>query len=138
MKKTTIRVTLLLLTVLIITVWNGLRLWTSLAWLDVINQYSPQPTIGITITSGVVWFIVGLLLIWSIWQNKDWADKMLLWAGAGYTVWYWSERLIWQNPHPNWLFAVIVNLAIIIFILFTRKSMAREAYERKIENPETE
>ena len=138
MNKLPFRVTLLLWLVFSLTVWNTLRAWTSLAWRDVLIEYSTQPVSAIITISGVIWQIVGILLLWSIWQNKAWATRLLLRAAAGYTVWYWSERLFFQNPHPNWLFAVIVNLAILIFILFTTKSLAREAYERKIENPKIE
>lgn len=97
-------------------------------------EFSARPISPITAGSGAIWTVTGIILLWSIWQKKAWAAKLLLGTSAGYTVWYWIERLIWHNPHPNWLFAVIVNLAIIIFILFTTKSLAREAYERKIEN----
>lgn len=86
----------------------------------------------ITTISSAIWAAVGILLLWGIWQNKAWTAKLLLGAAAGYTVWYWCERLIWQAPRPNWPFAVIVNLVLLIFILFTTKSLAREAYERKI------
>jgi hypothetical protein len=68
--------------------------------------------------------------MWSLLQKKGWASKLLLGTAAGYTVWYWYERLAWQNPHPNWPFAVIVNLVLIVFILYTTKSLTREAYER--------
>lgn len=63
---------------------------------------------------------------------------MLPGAGAGYTVWYWSERFFFQNPRPNLIFAVIVNLGFLILIFFTTTSLSREAYERKIENPKVE
>jgi hypothetical protein len=115
--------------------WNSLRLWTSLAWSDVLNELSVQPSPTVTAFSGGVWVITGLILIWSILRKKAWAAKLLLGASAGYSVWYWAERLVWQNPHPNWLFAVIVNLALLVFILFNIKSMSREAYEQKFENP---
>lgn len=135
MNKPSFRVTLLLLLVLFLTVWNALRLWTAIAWHNVLNEFSAQPTSTITAVSGAFWLMIGIILLWSIWQEKAWAAKLLLGTAAGYTVWYWSERLIWQNPHPNWLFAVIVNLVLIVFILFTIKSLTREAHERKIENP---
>jgi multisubunit Na+/H+ antiporter MnhE subunit len=80
----------------------------------------------------------GAFTFWGIWQKKAWTAKLLLGAAAGYTVWYWSERLIWQRPHPNWPFAVIVNLVLLGFILFTTKSLSREAYEQKNENPKSE
>jgi hypothetical protein len=101
----------------------------------VLNEFSTQP-VFIIIASSVIWMVTGIILIWSIWQKKAWAVKLLLGASAGYTVWYWSERFIWQNPHPNWLFAVIVNLGLLAFILSTSKLLAREAHERKNENPE--
>jgi hypothetical protein len=135
MNKLSLRVTLLLLLVLCLITWNGLRLWTSLAWQNVLNEFSVQPSPTVTGLSGAIWAVTGIIIIWSILQKKAWAAKLLLGASAGYSVWYWAERLIWQNPHPNWLFAVIVNLALLVFILFNIKSMSREAYEQKSENP---
>jgi hypothetical protein len=138
MSKRPFRVTLLASLVLFLTVWNAIRVWTALEWRDVLNEFSSQPASTITAVSGALWTIIGTFVLWSIWRKKAWTVKLLLGAGAGYTVWYWSERLIWQSPHPNWPFAVIVNLALIIFILFCIKSLSQEAYERKIENPKTE
>lgn len=85
--------------------------------------------------SGALWTVTGLILIWGMWRKKAWAVKMFVGVAAGYSVWYWSERLIWQNPHPNWLFAVIVNLVVLIFIPFSINLLSREAHERKNENP---
>jgi hypothetical protein len=138
MKKLPFRVTLLYWLVLTISAWNGLRLWTALAWHRILDEFSAQPTSTITAVSGAVWLITGIILLWSISQEKAWAAKMLLGVAAGYSLWYWSERLIWQAPHPNWLFAVIVNLGLIIFILFASKSLSREAHERNNENPKVD
>ena len=135
MIKLPLRVTLLLLMVLSLTTWNALRLWTSLNWQNILNEFSARPSPTVTALSGGIWAATGIFLVWSILQKKAWAGKLLLGAAAGYTVWYWFERLVWQNPHPNWIFAVIVNLAAIIFILFNIKTLSREAYEQKIENP---
>jgi len=138
MNKPSFRVTLLYILVLTLSAWNGLRLWTAIAWQSVLNEFSASPPPTVTAISGAVWMVTGIILIWCIWQKKAWAAKMLLGASAGYSVWYWSERLIWENPHPNWLFAVIVNLALLVFILFTTKLLTREAHERKNENPKIE
>ncbi|MDO9303646.1 MAG: hypothetical protein Q7T89_19825 [Anaerolineales bacterium] len=138
MNKFPFRVTLLYWLVLTLSAWNGLRLWTALAWQNILTEFSASPPPIITAISGAVWMVTGILLLWSIWQKKAWAAKLLLGVAAGYSVWYWSERLIWQNPHPNWLFAVIVNLALLIFILFTAKLLTREAHERKNESPKIE
>jgi hypothetical protein len=123
--------------VLTLSAWNGLRLWTALAWRNVLTEFSASPPPIITAVSGAVWMVAGFILFWSIWQKKAWAGKLLVGIASGYSVWYWSERLLWQNPHPNWSFAVIVNLAAFAFILLTVKSLSREAYERENENPAT-
>ena len=136
--KRTIPVTLTLLMVLILTSWNALRAWTSIAWRDVLTEFSTSISPQISAAVGTLWFIIGVILIWSIWQKKVWSAKMLLGAAAGYSVWYWSERLIWQNPRPNVVFAVTVHFACFILIYFTSKSLSREAYERNTENPEIE
>jgi len=137
MTKHPLLVTLMLWLVLCFIVWNVLRLWTSIAWLDVLKEFAPEPQPVVTTFSSAIWLIVGLVLLWSIWQNKSWSLKLLLGAATGYSVWYWIARLIWQKSHPNWPFAVIVNLVVMIFILFTVRIQAREAYERNIENPTT-
>jgi hypothetical protein len=136
--KRTIPVTLTLLLVLILTSWNALRAWTSIAWQDILTEYAVRMPPNVSAAVGTLWFIIGVILVWSIWQKKVWSVKMLLGAAAGYSVWYWSERLIWQNPRPNVVFTVIVQLVCFILIYFTSKSLSREAYERNIETPATE
>ena len=135
MTKPPLRVILLLCLVLTFTLWNILQLWTAIAWDNVLNEFHVHPPPTVTAVSGALWTLCGIILLWSILLKKAWAAKLLVGAAAGYTVWYWIERLIWKTPHPNWLFAVIVNLALLVFILFTTKLLTREAHERKNENP---
>jgi hypothetical protein len=131
-------VTLTLGVVLILSTWNALRAWTSISWSGVLAEFSVRvaPAVGAVI--GMVWALVGILIYWGIWQKKAWAGKMLLGTAAGYTVWYWSERLFLQDPRPNLVFAVIINLGLLVVIFYATKSLSREAYERDIENPKTE
>lgn len=135
--KRSLSVTLTLSLVLILTSWNALRAWTSIAWRDVLTEFGTSISPQVSAAIGTLWFIIGGILVWSIWQKKVWSVKMLLGAAAGYSIWYWSERLLWQNPRPNVVFAVTVHLACFILIYFTSKSLSREAYERNIENPAT-
>jgi hypothetical protein len=137
MNKPPFRVTLLYALVLTLSAWNALQIWTALAWHSVLDEFSARPASAVIVASGAIWLVAAIILLWSIWQKKAWAANLLLGASAGYSVWYWSERLVWQTPHPNWMFAVILNLALLVFILFTTKSLRmREAHERKNENPE--
>jgi formate hydrogenlyase subunit 3/multisubunit Na+/H+ antiporter MnhD subunit len=124
--------------VLSLTAWNVLRLWTSLAWRNALIEFSAHPSPTITSISSLIGILTGAMLFWGIWQNKSWTSKVLIGAATGYTVWYWSERIIWQQPRPNWLFAVIVNLVLLVFVLFCLKSLTREAYERKSQHQKTE
>jgi hypothetical protein len=134
MNKPPFRVTLLYGLVLTLSAWNGLRLWTALAWQDALTEFSASPPPIVTAVSGGVWMLAGIILVWVVWQNKAWAAHLLVGIASGYSLWYWVERLAWKSPHPNWMFAVIVNLAGIIFILFNAKLLSREAHEQKIEN----
>jgi hypothetical protein len=135
MTKPSLRVTLLIWLVLTLTAWNAVGLWTALAWKKVLTQYSSQPAPAITLISSIIWLSLAVLLLWGILQTKAWTSKLLFWVSTTYTLWYWFERLAWENSHPNWLFAVVVNLAILIFISFTLRAVSREDHERKIENP---
>jgi hypothetical protein len=136
--KRPISVTLSVWLVLILAFWNALRAWTSLAWKSVLIEFSARISPMFSAAVGAFWFIIGLILAWGIWQKKVWSMKMLLGAAAGYVVWYWSERLLWQNPRPNVPFTIVVNIACLLVIYFASKSLSREAYERNTENPEIE
>jgi hypothetical protein len=138
MSKTPFRLILLIWLLLFFNIWNLIQIWTALTWREILDKYSRGQISSILAFSGGFWFIIGTILVWGIWRNQGWTKKLLIGSSLGYGVWYWTDRLVFQNPHPNWLFAVILNLAIIIFIIFTMKSLAREAYERKIENPKIE
>ena len=131
-------VTLSMWLVLILASWNALRSWTSLAWQDVLIEFSTQMPPTLIAFASLFWLMIGIVVWFGLWQKKAWSKNLLLGAATGYTVWYWSERLIWQNPRPNIPFAVIINLACLIVIYFTAKSLSREAYERNIENPAIE
>lgn len=129
--KLPFRSIILLCLVLLFTSWNLLRAWTAFAWQDLLNEFSSRPSSLVIMMSGMIWALTGVLLIWSIWQGKAWTRKLLLGAAAGYSVWYWAGRLFWQIPRPNWPFAVILNLVLIIFIIYLTKSPLREAHERE-------
>lgn len=130
--------TLSLAMVLILTTQNALRVWTSIAWSSVLTEFSARMAPMLSAGIGVFWTVTGAILLWGVWQKKAWAGKALFGSATGYTVWYWGERLFFQNPRPNAWFVVIVNLGVMIIILLATRSLLREAYERTIENPKTE
>jgi hypothetical protein len=123
--KRPIPVTLVLWAVLMTVAWNLLRIWTSVAWSGALNEFSirPAPLVGALI--GAFWVILGCVVHWGIRREKAWAGKMLLAAAAGYTVWYWGERVAFQNPRPNLWFAVIVNLALLALVFLATRSLSK-------------
>ncbi|MCK6567404.1 MAG: hypothetical protein L6Q45_06895 [Anaerolineales bacterium] len=131
-------VTLALGLVLILASWNALKAWTSLAWRAILLEYGARMPPFAIFVAGTFWFIIGLFVAWSVLQKKAWSGKWLTGAAAGYTVWYWSERLIWQNPRPNAVFTIVVNIVCVALVVVAAKSMSREAHERNAENPAVE
>ena len=133
--KRPIRVYLLAIFVLWLAAWNGLRLGETIFFWKTLGTYGARP-LYIAI-SGAVWLITGLLLTWGLWRGKAWGWAGVLAATAGYTAWYWFDRLVLQQPHANWPFVLIadlVSLLVIFTILFSRRTrlfFKRDANERK-------
>jgi len=122
--------------VLILTALNILRWWTAVSWNNVLTEFHASLSPSISAGIGGFWCVAGSVLAWSLWRQKVWAGKMLLASGAIYSVAYWIERTFLQYPRPNLIFAVIVNLALVILIIVTNLLLSREAHERQIEDPE--
>ena len=125
---------ILVIFILWLTIWNGLRLGKVILFWKTLEDYGVSP-LYISL-SGVLWLIIGLLLIWGLWQGKAWGRITVICGSAGYSSWYWFDRLVLQEPHSNWPFVLIINifiLLLILFILFSRKTrrffIKRENYE---------
>ena len=121
--KRLVRVIILAMLVLVVAIWNGLRLGETIFFWKTLEYYGAHP-LYIAISGGV-WLIIGLLLAWGLWLGKSWG-----WAGAlggtvGYSAWYWFDRLVLQQPHANWPFVLVANLVsllVIFAILFSRRT----------------
>jgi len=129
--------TLTLWLVLITTIMNIIRVWTSITWGGVLGEFQASTDPRLSSFVGGFWSVAGAILYWGLRQRKAWAGKMLIAAGAGYTIWYWIERIFLQSPRPNLIYTVIVNLLLLVLIIITNNLLSREAYEQHIENPET-
>jgi len=135
-KRALFGVTPLLWLVLLLTIWNGIRLWTAIAWHNILNEFAARPGPVYIAVSGAFWFTIGLFVFWSLWQGKIWTKKLLLGAAAGYTVWYWSDRLYFQTNRANWPFIVVLNIILLAYVFIVTRSnfFQREAYEQESEN----
>jgi hypothetical protein len=130
MTKRPTRVTLTLWLVLSIIAWNCARVWTAIAWRQILGEYSAKPGPFYLAASGTLWILTGIFVLWSMLRRTTWTGTLLMGIAIGYSVWYWTDRTLWQVPRPNWLFASALNAALLFFIFFTTKSLSRETHER--------
>lgn len=137
-KPVPFRVSLLLSLLMLFTAWNVLRAQNALARGALFLQYGGLRAFLPAALGGIFWALAGIFLLWSVFKWKRWAGKACRLAAAAYLAFYWAERLLLQAPRPNWMFAVIVQVTLFVFILFATKSLLREAYEREPQNPKVE
>lgn len=126
-------VTILLWLVLSLTVWSSLRLVAAIRWWDVLLDYMSGPGPFYLLASALFWSFLSLFLLWGLWQRKTWARFGVLAVGAGFAVWYWSDRLLFQLQRPNWPFSIgatIVLLVIVIVCVFIPSTQRYFAKER--------
>jgi hypothetical protein len=135
------RISILAIFILWIAILNGLRLGEAIYFWKTLDEYRVSP-LYISL-SGTLWLIVGVMLVWGLWQRKDWGRKAVILGTLAYTSWYWFDRLVLQALHANWPFVLFTNimlLLIIFYILFsqkTRRFYNRDLYERQPETPTT-
>jgi hypothetical protein len=103
-------VTLLVLFVLGVALWNGLRLLQTIVFWSILKEYLAKPGPLYAAISGGVWFLGGLSIAWGLWQGKNWACFAALGGVASYGSWYWVDRLVLQTPHANWLFSLAITI----------------------------
>ncbi len=122
-----IRVTLLTWLILVIALWNGLRLVQAIIFWSILNEYqAAQEPLYIAISGGF-WLFAALFIIKGIWQGKTWAWAGTIGFAAGYESWYWFDRLVLEEPHANWPFALaftVLLAGIFAFIFFSPKTRA--------------
>lgn len=112
-------VTLMSCLVLSLIVWSSVRLIAILWWWRTIQVYSHVYLPLYISGSAVVWLAVGLILLWGIFGKKAWVLNALIGTGAGYTVWYWCDRLFIQWQHANWKFALSATILLIVLVMIS-------------------
>lgn len=112
-----IYITLLAILVLIITIWNGLRLYLAIASWKVMAEFDVEPLV--LVISGGFWLLIGIPLFVGIWRGTYWGRKFAYLAILGYTSWYWYDRLFLQHAHTNWQFELVVTLVLLFFTVYT-------------------
>jgi hypothetical protein len=118
-------ITLLVLLILGLALWNGLRLSQAIFFWKTLQEYGASP--WYIAISGGFWLLAGLALTWGAWIGKPWAWVTFIGGALGYGFWYWIDRLVLQLQHANWPFALAFTVLLACFsafILFSPKTRA--------------
>ena len=128
-----------------LTIWQAVRLLTSIAWRDTLGRYTPDPGPTYIGATGALWTVVGLFLLWSFWRGKRWTRRAILIAAGLYAIWIWTDRILMQAQlRANFPFDLLITF---IFLFYTvvivldphnQIYFEREIYERESQNPPSE
>jgi len=91
------------------------------------------------LTSGLIFFVISIVLAVGLWLRKRQAWKTALFFIPGYWLVAWLERAIVAMNHgqsADWLFLLIYNLVMVLFgmALLYRKSALRFIFSEAIES----
>jgi hypothetical protein len=121
---------LLSLFILGLSLWNGLRLIQAIIFWPIFKEYQAHPGPLYLAISGGVWLLIGLALLWGMWRGRTWALYTTLGSVVIYAFWYWFDRLILQEPHPNWPFALLSTMMLILFFVILVQRRIRSDFHR--------
>jgi len=132
------RISLLALFAFCFSIWNALRLVEAIYSWKTLLEYGAYP-FYLALTGGI-WLIAGLFLTWGLWRGRRWAWLAATLVTPAYAAWYWLDRLLLQQPHSNWPYALIVTAILLLLVLLvllsskTRRFFHRDPHERKSKN----
>jgi hypothetical protein len=124
-RKRPFSVTLLLWLVLTLSAWGAVRLLATLRWWNVLTEFEARLSPLYLALTGAGWLLVGAVLLWGLFRGKLWISRAILVSILVWIVQYWIERMFFESPRANLVFALIatVGLFIVTFIsAFNRKT----------------
>lgn len=115
-----------------LALWNMLRLAEAVFFWNVLTEYQARGGPLYLAVSGGVWAISAFVVGWAAWLGKRWAWGAMLGFIAGFGIWLWLDRLIYQTPRINNLFALsitVIGLMLILPSLLSKK--VRDFYHER-------
>ena len=106
-------VTILLLFVLSMTAWNGIRAWATVSNWENLSRFRANPIY--IFSTGSIWFILGAVLMILIFKGYRHTPILGLIVSILYLTWYWVDRTFIQiAPAPNIPFSIVVSIVTLI------------------------
>ncbi|MCX6038271.1 MAG: hypothetical protein NTW99_10350 [Chloroflexi bacterium] len=124
-------VTFLALIVVFTAVGNGLRLGEAVFFWKILEEFGANP-LYISISGGT-WLVAGIVIGYGLWRGRAWSWAAAFGGAAIYGFWYWFDRLVLQEPHANWPFALAFTVLLAGFFAFILFSPKTRAYFNKQE-----
>jgi hypothetical protein len=126
-------ITLLSFAIVGLALWNGLRLIQAIAFWSILKEFHSNPGPLYLACSGGIWLLFGSSIALGLWKGKEWAWFTTLGGGFLYTCWYWFDRLVLQEHHSNWPFALGFNgLILLSFGLLFRHSVIHFFFSKSL------
>jgi hypothetical protein len=112
--------------VLIIAGWHLLRLVLTVQQWAFLTSYPELSPLYLSAT-GLIGFVAGVLVSWSLWCSKPWAARAARLFSLGYALYWWIDRLLLQRSpiQENWFFPVLVTLLGVTFTFWATRSRIR-------------
>jgi hypothetical protein len=135
--------TLLLWLVLSLSAWGVVRWLAALRWWDELIEFEARLSPLYLSISGAAWAMAGIVLLWGLFTGKRWTWPAIPLSVFLWLLEYWMERIFFELPRANLLFALIASLLLIAVTLasaLNRKTkiflIRSEEHEQPNENSE--
>lgn len=135
-RKRPFGVTLLLWLVLSLSAWGAIRLLGALRWWNVLNEFEARLSPLYLSITGAGWLVVGVVLLWGMFSGKAWTRRTILVSLGVWLLGYWIERIFFESPRANLLFALILSL--LFFAVAWTSANSRKTREFFIRSEEHE
>ena len=112
---------------------------------DILREFAPRPGPIYHFAAASFWMLAWGALWVALRRRRVHAQRLTEPVALGYAIWWWANRLLLQQPHSNWPFALgttIVLLAFVAYHVYHPHTIAyyqgqRESHERTTKDPES-
>ena len=118
-------VTLLLWLVLSLSAWGAVRLIAALRFWNMLNEFDARLSPLYLSVTGAGWMIAGIVLLWGVFRGTVWTYWAIPVSISLWIVQYWMERIFFQSPRANSIFALLASVllfSLTLFSVFNRKT----------------
>ena len=137
MNKRPLSVTILILTVLVYTLTNSIRLFETIKNWDLLQIYNARPGPVYMICLAMGWVLVGIALLIGLIKGKPGSILWMNIAAILYTCWYWFDRTMFQYRAGVIIIPLIGTIFMLLFIFLLSKysqthliSRLRDSHDR--------